>query len=357
VRAPARFILPMLMIVALASCDGVSSVSTEAVNYPASLKWVSALAGSGCGASECMFVVDRGSPKAPSINIFSSAATGDVAPSEVVITRRAHLNISLGIAVDDADNLYLTSGEGPPETQSLAVYAAGSTGDAKPVRVINGSNTGLSNPDAVAVDTDGTTYVANVSGGSGQGSVTAFTAGADGNVAPVRTILGAKGQNGIFYPASVALDKGSNLYVLAAAKHGEEVDVFDPTAVGYAQPLRRVVTGMSSIGIALDTAGNLYVVGADENGGQLQVRVYAPDARGDAKPIRTIGGNATRLAFPQGIAVDSDGNVYVVNEVAFDTRRGNVVVFGPGANGNVKPVQYLRGSKTGLKNASAIAIR
>ena len=42
--------------------------------------------------------------------------------------------------------------------------------------------------------------------------------------------------------------------------------------------------------------------------------IYALGSRGDVEPIGTIDGAATRMDGPTGIAVDSSGRIYVLNE-------------------------------------------
>jgi len=69
------------------------------------------------------------------------------------------------------------------------VYAPGANGDVAPIRTITGSNTGLSAPQYDAVDSSGRLYVTN--DGSSLGTITIYAAGANGNVAPIATIGGA----------------------------------------------------------------------------------------------------------------------------------------------------------------------
>ncbi len=72
---------------------------------------------------------------------------------------------------------------------------------------------------------------------------------------------------------------------------------------------------------------------------------------GTSRPFRTISGSATNLDDPEGIALDSDLNTYVVN-----AHNNSVTVFAAGANGDATPIQTISGSETGLNDPGGIAL-
>jgi hypothetical protein len=77
---------------------------------------------------------------------------------------------------------------------NVLVFAAGSSGNATPSRVIAGANTMISFPAGVAVDASGYIYVADANAAA----VLVFAPGATGNVAPVQVISGSNtGFNGL----------------------------------------------------------------------------------------------------------------------------------------------------------------
>ncbi len=80
-----------------------------------------------------------------------------------------------------------------------------------------------------------------------------------------------------------------------------------------------------------------------------QVLVFAPDATGNAPPVRTIAGANTGLALPIGLAVDAAGNLYVANRMG-----AGVTVYAPGATGDVAPLRTLTAS--GMQAAEGLAI-
>ena len=70
---------------------------------------------------------------------------------------------------------------------SVLVFRASDQGDAAPIRMIKGPNTGILHPPGIALDAKlNELYVASM----GNASVTVFPVTANGNVKPVRTIRG-----------------------------------------------------------------------------------------------------------------------------------------------------------------------
>src|ERR1700734_3391115 len=65
------------------------------------------------------------------------------------------------------------------------VYASDSTGNAKPIAVISGPNTGIDKLEGIAVDSKGSIYVTN---NAGSASILVFPAGSSGDVRPTAVI-------------------------------------------------------------------------------------------------------------------------------------------------------------------------
>jgi hypothetical protein len=76
---------------------------------------------------------------------------------------------------------------------SVTIYAAGANGNVAPIRTIYGSETDLYDPAGVALGVSGAVYVTNAGAGGGLlASVTVYVAGVNGKVPPIRTISGSK---------------------------------------------------------------------------------------------------------------------------------------------------------------------
>jgi lactonase family protein with 7-bladed beta-propeller/NHL repeat-containing protein len=228
------------------------------------------------------------------------------------------------------------------DSTHVAVYAPGATGNATPLRVITGPNTGFRGPAGIALDATGQLYVAN------QGNaITLYPPGATGNAPPAATLAGSStGLNG---PADIALGPAGQLYVTNAL--GNSITTYAPGATGNAAPTNTIAgsnTGLNGPqGIALDAVGRLYVANQFGN----SITVYAPGATGNATPGATITGANTGLSGPEGIAFDAAGRLYVANRA-----NNSITIYAPGATGNASPVAALTGAATGLSAPTGIAL-
>lgn len=191
------------------------------------------------------------------ILVFSSASTtnGNVPPVH---------NISVGVAVgaillDVANNrLYVASGSG-----NLIDRLEGASlqdGNAVVAASISGANTGLAQPEGLALDNTGRLIVSNASGPSI--TIYANAATANGNITPTATIAGANTQ--LVGPNQILLNP-------------------------------------------VPSGGDLYV--ADSVGGKVLIFSNVAGANGNTTPTRTIGGAGTGLV------------ANAVNGVALDTTR------------------------------------
>lgn len=251
--------------------------------------------------------------------------------------------------------MYVTTGTGNPSR--LLVFAAGANGNVAPFRRIQGQATGLNTPYGIALDSSRNIYVANY---VYIGSVTVFAVGAHGNVAPIQTISGSN--TGLVAPAGIALDAGRNIYV--ATDHGNNSDamlLFAAGANGNVAPIQTISgsnTGLNaSSAIALDASGKIFVANYYGRVGYGSVTVFAAGANGNVAPVQAIFGSRTQVSFPTGIAVRG-GRIYVASQnCASSSCPSTITVFAVGANGNVRPMRIISGSKTRLSDVSSLALR
>lgn len=295
-----------------------------------------------------------------------ATASGLVAPvTSIQSTQTANFGESYSMAYDPNANqfwvtscLLLSRTNGP-----VLAFNAGANGSSvSPAIAIAGSATGLSGCQlGIAIDTSGNVYVADHSNAPPQypgGQVAIFDSSQTGNVAPVARIAGTAAN--FHSPAGVALDASGNLYVADTGQgfsgYAGDVEVFGSGANGNVSPTRIISgssTGLNSpFGLAFDRFGDLYVTNPPSN----SITVFAPAANGNATPLRTISGSSTLLSAPTGIAVDSAGYVYVGNENQ-TVQNAPILVFGPGASGNVAPVQSITVNASRFTEPSGIAIR
>src|ERR1039457_2701034 len=195
------------------------------------------------------------------VTAYSAASNGDVSPLAPVPTG---LSAPQFVAIDASGNIYGTNAC----TNTITIYAAGSKGDAAPTAIIGGPNTGLSDPAGIALDSNLNIYVANAGApgvfvypplGSSAGLL---------NEAPIATISGSN--TGLSYPRGIAVDSTSgNIYV--ADESAASVYVYPALASSTGMPNETptdTITGsntglISPYGIALDsTTGKIYVADA-----------------------------------------------------------------------------------------------
>jgi len=306
-------------------------------------------AGMGLDAAGELYVAN---PCGGSITIYAAGASGNASPARTITGSNTGLNGPSDIALDAARNVYVTNAGGySANAGSVTVFAAGASGNAIPTRTIAGCNTGIGypwGPRGLELDTAGNVYVA--------AHLPAFSIGvyaqaASGNGALIRAIAGCNtGLNG---PFGIARDTAGNLYV---ANHlPSTITVYAPGASGNAVAIRTIAGPNTKLndpnGIALDAAGNLYVANWPSS-----ITVYAAGATGDVAPIRTIAGLHTRLAYPMGIALDAGGRIYVANE-GQNANGASVTVYAPDATGDATPTATIAGTlPTGLSYPQGVAV-
>ena len=269
-------------------------------------------------------------------------------PSATIAGSSTGLN-GTGVAVDSKGNIYVSNAGnincdlGP---YSVTVYPAGSNGNVTPSATITGSNTGLSCPTGIAVDSGGNIYVANLLGDV-DGSITVYPAGSNGNVTPSATIAGPS--TSLFDPGGVALDSSRNIYEYNWIYSPLDVYVYPAGSNGDVAFSAFFGSAQDPVGIAVDSKGNTYLA----DGGNAynwpdtgaSVYVYPAGSNSYTAPIATITGSKTGLTGLEGIAVDSSGYIYVGdNGNAEADVPPSVYVYPPGSNGNVAPIATIADS-------------
>ena len=301
-----------------------------------------------------IYVVDDGPSGVGPASVFAYPAPGsstgllDEAPSAAVTAAvTTGLKFPEGIALDSSGNIYVTDNS----TASVFVYPAGSNANAAPIATISGSNTGLSYPAGIALDSSGDIYVADYGAASvfvypALGSSTGLL-----NETPTATISGSN--TGLTAPFGIALDSRGNIYVtdeFAAIVFvypalGSSTGMLNESSTAY---ISGSYTGLyTPMGITLDSSGKIYV--ADEDAARVFVYPALGSSTGqlDEPPTATI----TSLTFPFGIALDSSGNIYVA-----DYGAASVFVYPAGSNGDAAPSATISGPQTELGEPQFIAI-
>jgi hypothetical protein len=238
------------------SPSGFTSVTVYAAGANGNVAPIQTISGSNTGLSQAsgiavdasrnIYVGNVGNAVG-SVTVYAAGATGNIAPIRTVAGSRTGLTAPYFIAVTGSGVIYAANPNGGRGgVGSVTSYAPGANGDVAPIRTISGSNTGLHNPTGIALGDHGTTFVSNVlAGPSGIGSVTVYTARAHGNVAPLRTISGSNTM--LDNPFGIAVDSSDNIYVVQpGVRSGPySMTVYAGGANGNVAPLR-TITGPST---------------------------------------------------------------------------------------------------------------
>ncbi len=166
---------------------------------------------------------------------------------------------------------------------------------------------GTSNPSQIAVDREGTIYVANAQvDASGAGSITEYLRG---SLSPSRTLTA-----GLNTTLGVAVDALGTVY--ASNELLGSIEVFPR---GKTLPSATITANLlGPAGLAVDKTGNLYI--AD---GAANAVLRLPRGSKTPEPLHLVG-----LRRPMGVAVDSRGNLYAANLLGLASYVG---VYAPGA--------------------------
>jgi hypothetical protein len=198
----------------------------------------------------------------------------------------------------------------------------------------------------VVLDENDTAYISRSwPGHGGHGFILAYPAGPTSDTVPERVIRGFDvGLNGLAREVSGLLYRGNG---------DGGFDVIDPRAPGERPPIRRLTGPDSELfgagSFAIDSGGRLYVPNQDD-----AIRVYDGWSTGDLRPIRTIAGRRSGLDQPVAVALGPGDTLYVAN--AGTARGPSVTVYAPQADGDAAPVRAIRGARAGLTSLSALAV-
>lgn len=151
------------------------------------------------------------------------------------------------------------------------------------------------------------------------------------------TLLGTLDLPSIAGGLSLSTDSHGQIYAVGNnGLNNFQIFVFAANATGAAKPLRTIDLNYQVNRVAVDPAGRIYVLDLPANwttGGVLTVRVYSASANGAAQPMRTF--QLKNVLMPvEDISADMWGNLYCT---CFFENQWTVAVYSSRASGVVLP--------------------
>ncbi len=265
---------------------------------------------------------------AADLMVFNYDAHGDV-PPERVLTPAATGTWGIGLDLVH-DEVAVTV----QHINKVAVYRRLATGEEKPVRIIQGPNTGLSDPHGIAIDsTNNEIFVANHDSWhevlSGQ---------ADPNAITSQIARGTVTKEALAAVVRLDLRPSKGRFVEPS------ITVYSRTAANDAVPVRTISGPRTELSLPMkvfvdDVHNEVFVA----NSGTSAILVFSRTASGDVAPIRKIQGPDTHLKKPVGLFVDvKNDEVWATNP-----EEHSATVYPRTAAGNVKPLRMLRAAPEG----------
>jgi sugar lactone lactonase YvrE len=313
-------------VITTVAVTGVAGFSGD--NGPATSAQLNGPAGVALDTSGNLYIADTGNNRIRKVSngVITTVAgngiagfSGDNGPAT-----SAQLNGPVGVALDSTGVLYIAGAQRIRMVSNgmISTVAGNGTGG---FSGDNGPATSaqLYFPDAVAVDTSGNLYIADLYNRRirkvSNGAIT--TVAGNGLVGDNGAAAGAQ----LSFPAGLTLDSANNLYVademstrVREVSDGVITTVAGNGTVAFGDDNSPATSAQLSqpFGVAVDSAGDLYI--ADT--GYSRVRKVSNGV------ITTVAGNGTagfggdggpatsaQLYTPQGIAVDSAGNLYIAD--------------------------------------------
>jgi sugar lactone lactonase YvrE len=197
---------------------------------------------------------------------------------------------------------------------------------------VGGSPVTLKNPNAVAVDSTGALYIADIAGNQ----VLKLANPETSSVATAVTYSGTE------TPSALAVDAANNLYIADSNQHA----IYKVTA-GTATKLAISPANLNPVGLTVDASGNVYFADALNN----EIYKYTASSTSTAvflsKPsVSTFRFSAATPGLPIGMGFDPAGFLYVLDSAAANLWQINAVA--PSTN-------YLV-PFSGIKNPGSLAV-
>jgi hypothetical protein len=182
-------------------------------------------------------------------------------------------------------------------SQSILTFRGDASGEAPPLRVLQGPHTEIRQADRVTVDpVHKEMFVMD------SGQILVYPADANGDVAPIRAIRGPDTQLGGGGIPPIAVDPKNNVIIVAA----QSILIFDRMANGNAKPLRVITSGASGGRPAAVYDGLIF------GGTRSAVGVWSVNDNGDVAPRWSIGEGVLKQL--RAVAIDAKHQDVIITD-------------------------------------------
>ncbi len=257
-------------------------------------------------------------PETRSVAIFAAGTSGDAKP--LVTIRETAPDTPVDASTSLRGEVFIGNSNG-----TINVYA-GRNLDYQRVRTLGGPRTQMVHPSSMAVDPSGNIYLTDLGTDPGAAKVIWLSAALNGNVAPDKILSGP--HTGLTSPTGIAIDGSEGVFV--ADHDSGKVLIFDAEARGDAPPVATIDGLKGPRRVFVDQDLNIYI----SCDGDSSIAVLAPN--GPRRWTRTATITSAAMHAPEGVTVDSSGRIAAAVH-------GAVLFFAAGANGPSTPVLELRG--------------
>ncbi len=233
------------------------------------------------------------------VTVYAPDAEGDAVPIRSLWGSRTGLNWISGIAVDRKGRLYV----GGYYLGRIRVFAPGGDGNVPPLRIIGGRpiRARALEASALAIGRDGRVYAMTR---TNQQTVAVLAPGARESTPAERIIQGPN--TGLSVPSAIALDRRGRIAIFNIGDGGS-ITIYDARASGDARPVQTIVGPATGVGPVPQPRP------PKPPALPPSVVIFPTGAAGDIPPIRTIAGEKTMLVLPVSLALSSDTTLYVLS--------------------------------------------
>ena len=293
----------------------------------------------------CIFVVTMllyatgwtGPEDAPSelVNVYDLVASGG--PSlirSLTDGPKGDLGWPVDVAVDSKGNIYVADESGA----KVLVFGPSGNGNIKPLHLLGNPSGGyFGELSGIAIDNSDRLLVLYADK-TLKSSLAIYPFGAKNNDPASSISNDIEGKN-----LQLALDDLDQVYIV---ERKEDLGPDEPpnlvNSVRRFKGLGGTILSPSFVhpGGMAATAANVYVA----NGPNVLVFEASSFGSGtQSTPIRTISGPKTGIAYAVDVAIDDSGLLYVANNPTAEKNAGGILVFANDADGNTKPIRTISG--------------